>query len=109
VDDVRRQLLAEEIWTRANAAFLSGELDTAQAILDTVPGVEKIQPRVAQLRESITEVSTLLKRGRSQAKEGDCSAAIKTYNALLKRYPHVSEAKTARRECRDMELPGSLE
>ncbi|WP_331104286.1 serine/threonine-protein kinase [Archangium sp.] len=109
VDDVRRQLLAEEIWTRANAAFLSGDLDTAQAILDTVPGVEKIQPKVVQLREGIAEVSTLLKRGRSQAKAGDCSAAIQTYNALLKRYPHVSEAKTARRECRDMELPGSLE
>jgi hypothetical protein len=105
VEEARRQLLAEELWARANAAFLSGDLTTAQAMLDTVPGLEKIQPRVSQLREGITEVSVLLKRGQAQAKAGDCTAAIKTYTALLKRYPHVREAKRARAECEAMQIP----
>jgi serine/threonine-protein kinase len=102
VDDMRRHLLAEEVWARANAAFISGDLATAQALLETVPGVEKIQPKVAELRESLTDVSTRLKRARAQADAGDCRAAIKTYNALLKRYPHVREAKRGRAECQAM-------
>jgi len=102
VDDMRRHLLAEEVWARANAAFVSGDLDTAQALLETVPGVEKIQPKVAELRESLTDVSARLKRARAQAAAGDCGAAIKTYNALLKRYPHVREAKRGRGECQAM-------
>jgi hypothetical protein len=102
VDEMRRQLLAEEVWARANAAFISGDLATAQALLETVPGVEKIQPKVAELRESLTEVSARLKRARAQAEAGDCGAAIKTYNALLKRYPHVREAKLGRGECQAM-------
>lgn len=102
VDDMRRQLLAEEVWARANAAFVSGDLATAQALLETVPGVEKIQPKVAELQESLTDVSARLKRARAQAAEGDCGAAIKTYNALLKRYPHVREAKRGRAECQAM-------
>jgi hypothetical protein len=102
MDDMRRHLLAEEVWARANAAFVSGDLDTAQALLETVPGVEKIQPKVAKLRESITEVSAMLRRARAQANEGDCAAAIKLYSALLKRYPHVREAKRARGECESM-------
>jgi serine/threonine-protein kinase len=102
VEDMRRHLLAEEVWARANAAFISGDLATAQALLETVPGVEKIQPKVAELRESLTDVSTRLKRARAQANAGDCGAAIKTYNALLKRYPHVREAKRGRAECQAM-------
>jgi TolA-binding protein len=43
-----------------------------------------------------------LKRARAQAAAGDCGAAIKTYNALLKRYPHVREAKRGRGECQAM-------
>ncbi len=102
VDDMRRHLLAEEVWARANAAFVSGDMATAQALLETVPGVEKIQPKVAELRESLTDVSARLKRARAQADAGDCGAAIKTYNALLKRYPHVREAKRGRAECQAM-------
>ncbi len=102
VEDMRRHLLAEEVWARANAAFVSGDLATAQALLETVPGVEKIQPKVAELRESLTDVSARLKRARAQAEAGDCGAAIKTYNALLKRYPHVREAKRGRAECQAM-------
>ncbi|WP_309895475.1 protein kinase domain-containing protein [Archangium sp.] len=102
VDDMRRHLLAEEVWARANAAFISGDMATAQALLETVPGVEKIQPKVAELRESLTDVSARLKRARAQADAGDCGAAIKTYNALLKRYPHVREAKRGRGECQAM-------
>jgi len=102
VDDMRRHLLAEEVWARANAAFVSGDLATAQALLETVPGVEKIQPKVAELRESLTDVSVRLKRARAQAAAGDCGGAIKTYNALLKRYPHVREAKRGRAECQAM-------
>lgn len=101
-DGMRLHLLAEEVWARANAAFVSGDLTTAQALLETVPGVEKIQPKVAELRESLTDVSTRLKRARVQAEAGDCGAAIKTYNALLKRYPHVREAKRGRAECQAM-------
>jgi hypothetical protein len=99
---MRRHLLAEEVWARANAAFVSGDLATAQALLETVPGVEKIQPKVAELRESLTDVSARLKRARAQADAGDCGAAIKTYSALLKRYPHVREAKRGRAECQAM-------
>ena len=99
---MRRHLLAEEVWARANAAFVSGDLTTAQALLETVPGVEKIQPKVAELRESLTDVSARLKRARAQAEAGDCAAAIKTYSALLKRYPHVREAKRGRAECQAM-------
>jgi serine/threonine-protein kinase len=102
VDDMRRHLLAEEVWARANAAFISGDMATAHALLETVPGVEKIQPKLAELRESLTDVSARLKRARAQAEAGDCGAAIKTYNALLKRYPHVREAKRGRGECQAM-------
>ncbi len=105
VELMRRKLLAEELWARANAAFLSNDFTTSLAILESVPGMESVQPKVGELRQSIQDVTALLKKGRAQANAGNCDAAIKTYNGLLTRYPHVREAKRARSECQSMLIP----
>ncbi|HWV39639.1 MAG TPA: protein kinase [Vulgatibacter sp.] len=106
-EKMRRQFLAKEIWLKANAEFLSGNLGTAGEILATVPEEESIAEDVATLRTQIDEVSKLLARGRAAARRGDCIAAIATFDRILSRYPGIREAASGRSECKRM-LPPTL-
>jgi len=106
-EQMRRQFLAKEIWLKANAEFLSGNLATAGEILATVPEEASISGDVATLRAQIEEISKLLSRGRSAAHRGDCVSAIASFDKILARYPGIREAAQGRSECKRM-LPPML-
>gem|GEM_PF-1261419 len=110
VDDaeaMRRQFLAKEIWLKANAEFLSGNLSTAGEILATVPEEASIAGDVATLRSQIDEISKLLSKGRAAAGRGDCVTAIAAYDKILSRYPGIRDAAQGRSECKRM-LPPTI-
>ena len=104
---LRQELLATEIWLKANAEFLSGNLQSASEILDTVPDEPTTAERVATLRQNIEEVTTRLARGRSAASRGDCATAIANYSQILSRFPGIREAARGQQDCKRM-LPPTL-
>lgn len=104
---LRREFLAKEIWLKANAEFLGGNLRTAASILETVPEDESINERVNTLREQIEDVNARLARGRAAASRGDCKAAIAVYGQILTKYPGIREAARGQEACKRM-LPPTL-
>ncbi len=102
---LRQALLAKEIWLKANAEFLSGNLGSAAEILATVPDDESISEKVATLRAQIEEVDGLLGQGRAAAGRGDCRSAIATYGKILSRFPGIREAARGRQDCQRMLPP----
>ncbi len=108
-EDVRTRLkfVAEEIRIKAEAEFIQGNFSNAKAMIAQLSDEQQQLPTLVKLKASVEEAAALLGRGKGQAARGDCEGAIKTFDALLKLYPNLSEAKRARANCQEM-LPPSV-
>lgn len=103
----REALLAKEIWLKANAEFLAGNLESASEILETVPEHESILEERTSLRQQLDDITQWMKSGRAAAWRGECDRAIGLFNRVLKVNPQVREATKGREACRRM-LPPSI-
>lgn len=104
---LRQRLLAREIWLKANAEFVAGNLAAASEILGTVPDDPEVRGKVQALEGAIAEVKSTLASARSLAARGDCQGAIERYDALLAKHPGFRDAASERARCVRM-LPPSL-
>jgi serine/threonine-protein kinase len=104
---IRQEFFAKEVLVKARNEFSAGNLSSAKAILESVPEEHSANEEVVKLKESLEEIATKLAKGRASAARGDCEAAIRVYEQILKTYPSVREARQGRDECRKM-LPPSV-
>ncbi len=108
VDDGRARFLSEEILLKARAAFAAGNLDEARRISEVLsephPAVEG---DLAKLVGDLQDAQRQLKQGQALVRQGDCARAIAVFDALLKSYPSVKDARRARASCQRM-LPPSI-
>ncbi len=110
-EDVRTRLrlLAEEIRIKAEAEFIQGNFANAKNILAKLPPEQQQEPSIVKLRASIIDAGEQLARGKQQAARGECEAAVKTFDALLREYPNLIEAKRSRSLCQGMIPPSVAE
>jgi len=103
----REELLTKEILIKANNEFAIGNISGARAILSSIPKELESNPEVVGFRSNLDQISLKLAQAKRESSEGDCTAAIKVYQQILKSYPSVREARRGRDECEKM-LPPSL-
>ncbi len=104
---LREELLTKEILIKANNEFVIGNISGAKTILSSIPKEYETNPEVVGFRASLEEVSSKLGQAKKDSAQGDCTAAIKLYQQILKSYPSVREARRGRDECQKM-LPPSF-
>jgi len=104
---LREELLTKEILIKANNEFVIGNISGAKTILSSIPKEHEANPEVVGFRSSLEEISSKLAQARKDSSQGDCTAAIKVYQQILKSYPSVREARRGRDECQKM-LPPSF-
>jgi serine/threonine-protein kinase len=103
----REELLTKEILIKANNEFAIGNISGAKTILSSIPKEHESNPEVVEFRSSLEQISSKLAQARRESSQGDCTAAIKVYQQILKSYPSVREARRGRDECQQM-LPPSF-
>ncbi|MFN0062473.1 MAG: protein kinase domain-containing protein [Myxococcaceae bacterium] len=102
-------LLAQEIWLKANAEFVSGNFESARAILATVPEDARMGDQIAQLSHSLEDAQNRFSKARAFARRGDCTGAIRLFDALLHNYPALSAARREREHCAQMLPPATAD
>jgi len=103
----REELLTKEILIKANNEFVIGNISGAKMILSSIPKEHESNPEVVSFRSNLDEISAKLAQANRESSQGDCTAAIKLYQQILKSYPSVREARRGRDECQKM-LPPSF-
>ncbi|RJS18751.1 serine/threonine protein kinase [Corallococcus sp. H22C18031201] len=103
--DEQRQ--ARELLFRANLELATGKLGDAQAILDSAPELAAAEPRLEELRTNVSKATALMNRGNTQARDGACESAIRTYREVLKLFPKARDAQSAIARCR-ADLPPEI-
>jgi hypothetical protein len=82
-------------------------LDASRVVLDSVSEDPEIQPQIEGLRSELSQVGDALSRAQALAKRGDCVAAIRLYDEILKAHSGFKQARAAREQCKRM-LPPQL-
>ncbi|MBJ6764056.1 protein kinase [Myxococcaceae bacterium JPH2] len=103
--DEQRQ--ARELLFRANLELATGKLGDAQAILDSAPELAAAEPRLEELRANVSKATALMNRGNTQARDGACESAIRTYREVLKLFPKARDAQSAISRCK-ADLPPEI-
>ncbi len=93
--------------TNAQIEFQAGNLTRAKSILAEIPKDQTVEQAVLQLKSSIEQIDRKLARAKANSMRGDCQAAMRLYDEVLRVNPNIKEARDGRNECRRM-LPPSL-
>jgi serine/threonine protein kinase len=101
-----------DVLVKARGELAVGNLDGvrqllagAQAEIEALVDDPQVGPQLKALREDLAQVTELLGRARALAKRGDCAAAIKVYEEILRRHAGMRPVRAARDQCRRMLPP----
>ncbi|WP_163998280.1 serine/threonine protein kinase [Pyxidicoccus caerfyrddinensis] len=96
---------AIEIESAFNSGDLSGAMDRLKMARDK--GLVDADPSLVTLGDKLEAAARQLARARKLENEGNCEQAIKTYKALLRSYPKLSDAQRGITSCKN-ELPPDI-
>ena len=108
-DRKRLQFLADEMYRKAEAEFVSGNFIGARRILESVPQDETVALKVRELAAQIDDASQRMIKAQGLAARGDCGAAIQVYDGILRDHPALAQARRERERCAHMMLPSVTE
>ena len=100
---------AVDYLTRATTAFKAAEFPTAKIYLADAPDDPVISPQVAELKRAIESLERKLAQAQGLSARGDCAAAMRLFDEVLKVNANVREATSGRSQCKQATPPSTIE